>query len=373
MAFQSSMVLAWVAAIVVMVASSAGFFLDWLPVEMMIFAYYGSLAVPIVLGDVNRAQIDAFFEMDSPRGRALATVKLAVFLDMIGVGIFVPMLSYYWRELGVRTEFIGFMSSAYNIAQIISGIVLGYVSDHLLGSKNVLLLSFAGSAVSYALAGVSYQSGAISALVFSRFLVGLVKQTMTISRAITVSLEPDDVKRTTALSHLRAVTTLAFMIGPTIGGLLSKYFSKAVPAYVAAALFIFNFLSISAMLPNDIDALEARSSAAGGAEVQPLKVARGKSPGVEVGQPARASSRGSTGSVAGADTRREVRARGTSPGAGGGKGAGGRGRSPGRSGAGGGGAAAAAAASPAAVPSLKETLAKMKQVFLMPGLVGLPP
>jgi len=57
-------------------------------------------------------------ELDTPRGRALATVKLAVFLDMIGVGIFVPMLSYYWKELGVRTELMGFVSSAYNISQV---------------------------------------------------------------------------------------------------------------------------------------------------------------------------------------------------------------------------------------------------------------
>jgi hypothetical protein len=143
-------------------------------------------------------------ELDSPRGRALATIKLAVFLDMIGVGIFVPMLSYYWNELGVRTEFLGLVSSAYNIAQIVSGIVLGYVSDHLLGRKNVLLLSFGGSAVSYALAGMAYQSNTMLWLVLSRIIVGLVKQTMTISRAITVCLQPDDLKRTTALSHLRA-------------------------------------------------------------------------------------------------------------------------------------------------------------------------
>ena len=57
-------------------------------------------------------------QLDTPRGRALATVKLAVFLDMIGVGIFVPMLSYYWKELGVRTELMGFVSSAYNISQV---------------------------------------------------------------------------------------------------------------------------------------------------------------------------------------------------------------------------------------------------------------
>ena len=204
------------AALAVMVAVSVGFLCYSLPVEPFILAYFCALSVPIVLADTDSRQLHALMELDSVRGRALATVKLAVFLDMIGVGIFVPMLSYYWRELGVRTELMGLVSSTYNLSQIASGIVLGYVSDHLLGRKNVLLLSFAGSALSYALAGMAYQGSMIWALVLSRGIVGLVKQTMTISRAITVSLEPDDLKRTTALSHLRAVTTLAFMIGSPV-------------------------------------------------------------------------------------------------------------------------------------------------------------
>lgn len=57
---------------------------------------------------------------------------------------------------------------------------------------------------------------------------------------------------------------------PTIGGLLSKFFSKAVPAYVAAGLFVFNFVTISGMLPNDDDMHEAggRPKAGASAEVK---------------------------------------------------------------------------------------------------------
>ena len=261
-----------------------------MPVELFLISYYGAFAISALLVDADLSKVDGWMELDTVRGRALATVKLAVFLDMIGVGIFVPMLSFYWKELGVRTSLMGLVGSTYNMSQIVSGIVLGYVSDHILGRKNVLLLSFAGSAVSYALAGMAFQGSCIWALVLSRVVVGLVKQTMTISRAITVSLEPDDLKRTTALSHLRAVTTLAFMIGPTIGGLLSKYFNRAVPAYAAATLFVFNFVAVSGMLPSDVDSLvkdSASASPEGSTETEtsyPASVkdmkprARGKSP-----------------------------------------------------------------------------------------------
>ncbi|EKX50205.1 hypothetical protein GUITHDRAFT_135376 [Guillardia theta CCMP2712] len=200
---------------------------------------------------VGRRQILHWLGVDSPTSRTLLVLKLAVFLDMVGVGLYVPLLPFYWRELGVKTELLGLVASVYQISQIVSGVVLGYVSDHMSGRKNILLLSFLGSAVSYALAGLSYQNSLISTLVLSRFIVGLVKQTMTISRAITTSLTTDE-DRTRSLSHLRACATLAFLVGPTMGGLLSKTFNKAVPAYAAAALFVLNALMVQIVLPNDI-------------------------------------------------------------------------------------------------------------------------
>ena len=81
-------------------------------------SYYGAFTVPVVLAGADRKQMNAWMELDSPSGRALATIKLAVFLDMIGVGIFVPMLSYYWKELGVQPQLMGLVSSAYNISQV---------------------------------------------------------------------------------------------------------------------------------------------------------------------------------------------------------------------------------------------------------------
>eukprot|EP00960_Hanusia_phi_P045210 757088-Hanusia_phi.AAC.10 len=200
---------------------------------------------------VGRKEILHWLGIDSPTSRILLVLKLAVFLDMVGVGLYVPLLPFYWRELGVKTELLGLVASVYQISQIVSGVVLGYVSDHLSGRKNILLLSFLGSAVSYTLAGLSYQNSLISTLVLSRFIVGLVKQTMTISRAITTSLTSDE-DRTRSLSHLRACATLAFLVGPTMGGLLSKTFNKAVPAYAAAALFVLNALMVQLVLPNDI-------------------------------------------------------------------------------------------------------------------------
>jgi MFS transporter, DHA1 family, tetracycline resistance protein len=192
--------------------------------------------------------------------RSLFVVKCVVFFDMLAVGIFVPLLSYYWKELGIRSEMLGLVTSIYQLSQIVSGVILGWVGDHILGRKAVLLLSFSGSAVSYLLAGIAYQYSkeegsrqyGIIILIVSRVIVGLVKQTMTISKAVITSLVSDS-DRTKSLSHLRACGTLAFMIGPSLGGLLAKWFDRSVPAFVAAGIFAVIYLLAAMMLsPQDM-------------------------------------------------------------------------------------------------------------------------
>ena len=91
---------------------------------------------------------------------------------MVGVGLFVPLLSYYWKDLGVRPELLGVVQSTYQLSQIASGVVIGWVGDHILGRKNVLLLSLLGSAVSYSMAAMAWQTSTIALLVCSRCTVG---------------------------------------------------------------------------------------------------------------------------------------------------------------------------------------------------------
>ena len=49
---------------------------------------------------------------------------MVVFLDMVGVGLFVPLLSYYWKDLGVRPELLGVVQSTYQLSQIASGVAV---------------------------------------------------------------------------------------------------------------------------------------------------------------------------------------------------------------------------------------------------------
>ncbi|CAN0307900.1 unnamed protein product, partial [Ectocarpus sp. 12 AP-2014] len=107
--------------------------------------------------------------------------KILLFVDMLSVALVVPLLSSYFRDLNISTEQYGLMSSAYSLSQIVGGLVLGALSDRALSRRSVLLISFLGSALSYGTIGLS---SSLTMLLVGRVVVGLVKQTMTISTAI---------------------------------------------------------------------------------------------------------------------------------------------------------------------------------------------
>jgi predicted MFS family arabinose efflux permease len=111
-------------------------------------------------------------------------VKILVFIDMFGVSLVVPLLSSYFRDAGVNSNSYGFLMSIYSIANLVSGLVLGVVSDYI-SKRDILLISFIGSGISYYMIGHSMN---IHILFASRVLIGLVKQTMTISTATITDL-----------------------------------------------------------------------------------------------------------------------------------------------------------------------------------------
>lgn len=123
---------------------------------------------------------------------------------------------------------------------------MGILTDaNMLARQTLLYISFIGSAVSYAL--IVY--GGLPALVFSRILVGLVKQTMTVTTTmLTHSTLPS--QRAQAMGRLTAASTVAWIVGPTAGALVFKYVDPSAPALIACTLFILNLILAVILLPS---------------------------------------------------------------------------------------------------------------------------
>ena len=110
------------------------------------------------------------------------------FLDLFGVSLVVPLLPKIFKHLNGDPALWGVTASAYSVAQIAGSVILGSASDRL-GRRGMLIISMLGAAISYALVGFATS---ISMLIASRVIVGFVKQTQTISTALTADLTPSD-------------------------------------------------------------------------------------------------------------------------------------------------------------------------------------
>ncbi|KAL7527470.1 hypothetical protein ACHAXR_002977 [Thalassiosira sp. AJA248-18] len=186
------------------------------------------------------------------------TLCILVMIDMFSVSLVVPLLHQYFQNAGVHSASQREMlSSLYSSSQIAGGLIIGALSDvGLLSRRRILFLSFLGSAISYALIVV----GGLRKLIFSRVLVGLVKQTMTVSTSLLARYTTSET-RAVSMGRLTASTTAAWVIGPSIGALLYKHVGPSAPALTASGLFLLNSALAAILLPVDDESVDDDANA----------------------------------------------------------------------------------------------------------------
>jgi len=165
------------------------------------------------------------------------SLPILVFIDMFAVSLVVPLLFQYYKNAGVTSaNQRELLSSVFSSSQIVGGVVLGAMTDaQVLSRRTVLFVSFGGSALAYALVAF----GGFQSLVVSRILVGLVKQTMTVTTSILAQCTTDE-DRTKYMGRLQSSATASWIVGPSAGAVLFKYVDYRAPALLACALFLFN-------------------------------------------------------------------------------------------------------------------------------------
>ena len=191
------------------------------------------------------AKIDDNYEVPSLL-HPTYVLPLLVMIDMFSVSLVVPLLMQYYTNAGVTSASQReLLSSVFSCSQIVGGLLLGALADaKILQRRTILFLSFGGSALAYAL--ITY--GNIAALIVSRILVGLVKQTMTVSTTM-IARSTTVENRAIQIGRLNACSTMAWIVGPSVGALLYKTVDVRAPALLAATLFVINMILAAMLLP----------------------------------------------------------------------------------------------------------------------------
>lgn len=183
--------------------------------------------------------------------RILAVIFFTVFIDLLGVGMIVPVLPqllgnpdsplYLLSRTGdsVKLGLIlhGILFSLYAMGQFIASPLLGQLSDRI-GRRRVLAGAMFLTAL--AQAGFAYAIGALSLLLLfvTRFIGGLASGNIPVAQAVITDAVSEE-KRSSAMGIIGAAFGLGLIIGPYIGGKLIA-FGPSTPFWVAAALAFVN-------------------------------------------------------------------------------------------------------------------------------------
>ena len=162
--------------------------------------------------------------------RALLWILVIVFLDMMGLGLLVPVIPFIVLEFRSDALTVGALSFAYAAAQFLATPILGALSDRH-GRRGVLLLSFLGSAAAYFAFG---WAPALWVLFAGRIVDGLTGANIGTSQAYVADITAPE-HRSRALALSGAALGAGFIVGPLTGIALAR-FGHHVPAFVAAGL-----------------------------------------------------------------------------------------------------------------------------------------
>ncbi len=94
--------------------------------------------------------------------KAMLVLFSSVFIDLVGLGIVLPLLPFCGEKFGASPSQIAFLFAIYSLMQFIFTPLWGSLSDRF-GRRPLLLLNIAGSGISYLWFGFSNSFGMLLA------------------------------------------------------------------------------------------------------------------------------------------------------------------------------------------------------------------
>ena len=198
---------------------------------------------PLAAADVL-APCQAFGYGVHPVKRALLPIFLIVLVDVLGLTIILPLLPFYAERMGATPFQAGLLTSVYAACQLVSGPLLGRLSDTT-GRKPLLLVSQAGTLVGFL---VLARAETLWVVFVSRVIDGATAGNLSLAQAYIADVtEPKDRAKSFALIGI--AFGLGFLVGPAISGWLAHY-GYHYPIYLAAALSATSIACTAFLLPS---------------------------------------------------------------------------------------------------------------------------
>lgn len=178
-------------------------------------------------------------------------ILVCVFIDMLGIGLIIPVLPMLIGEFAgardVQAQWYGALVTLFGLMQFIFMPILGALSDRI-GRRPVLLISIIGVGINFLITGLAVN---VWMLGLGRIIGGGCSASISVASAYAADVSTAE-NRARSFGMVGAAFGLGFICGPMLGGLLGSV-SLRLPFFVGAGLCaanaIYGFLMVPESLP----------------------------------------------------------------------------------------------------------------------------
>jgi DHA1 family tetracycline resistance protein-like MFS transporter len=200
---------------------------------------------------VNDGLPERAVEAGAPRGAAVAFIFVTILLDMLALGIVIPILpklieSFVENDTASAARIFGVFGTAWALMQFIFSPLLGSLSDRF-GRRPVILLSNFGLAADYVLMALA---PSLAWLFLGRVISGITSASISTAFAYIADTTVSD-RRAAVFGKIGVAFGAGFVLGPALGGLVGNV-SPRLPFWVAAGLGFANGLYGLLILPESL-------------------------------------------------------------------------------------------------------------------------
>jgi DHA1 family tetracycline resistance protein-like MFS transporter len=187
----------------------------------------------------------------TPRKAAFIFIFITVMLDMLALGIIIPVLPkliehFVGGDTARAAKYVGLFGTVWAAIQFLASPVAGALSDRF-GRRPVVLLSNLGLGLDYVVMALA---PTLLWLFVGRVISGITSASIATAGAYIADVsQPED--RAKRFGMLGAAFGIGFVLGPAVGGILGAYDLRA-PFWAAAALSLANFCYGFFILPESL-------------------------------------------------------------------------------------------------------------------------